>query len=198
MKWLSDCPIEIPTPRPRAAYVGGLRNERSDQWFVLTSDQTPFVVYTLDHPSVDWEANRKRPDGVLVAELDAGTLVCFLELKGRAKSRSASADPNERARAQLRGGMTHFGPALRTGGAQSHGDLHHDQWLADDVLEAVSPASGHLIAGVTITFHSDTKPKPLEEMVFGKRTPLILVQVASNRNRAELSLESFLNKAGLA
>jgi len=82
---------------------------RSDQWFVLTSDQTPFVVHTLDHPSVDWEAGKKRPDGVLIAELDTLTLVCFLELKGQTKSRLTSVDPKERERAQLRGGIEHPG-----------------------------------------------------------------------------------------
>src|SRR5204862_566907 len=146
---------------------------------------------------VEWDPSKKRPDGVLVADLDPFALVCFLELKGRTKPALAGADPNERARAQLRGGVDHFGPAMRAGGRQSHGDLHHEQWLVDDLLPSISPSAAHVVAGVTVAFHSGTIPRPAEEMLFGKWVPFVLVQVSAQRNRADLTLEAFLTKAGL-
>src|SRR5262245_61133906 len=106
MKRLSACPQEPCIRSKKYKYCGAIVDARSNQRIEFVSNDDPVVAITLDHPDVDWTG--KRPDGVVLAEVDETIWICFVEMKGKHKI--------ERAFEQLVAGAKHFAPVGRSGG----------------------------------------------------------------------------------
>jgi hypothetical protein len=188
VKELSACP-QPAAQYVRGAFRGALVDPRSQQRLEFVGDD-PFVVISLDHSTVEWDTG-KRPDGVLIVELDGVTWVCFVEMKGKLRE--------ERAFAQLKGGAEHFGPSSRAGGRRSHGDEHHDAWAAAKDLVSPLPSKGHRVIGLFVTFRAVARipPRP-PALVAGRPIAMRAVNVPKKKpNRAEIDPRKLLREAGV-
>jgi hypothetical protein len=188
VKKLSACPQATPI-HVRGTYRGAIVDPRTNQRLELQGDDR-FVVYTLDDAIVTWGAGKK-PDGILIVDIDGRTWVCFIEIKGKLDS--------ERAFAQLTSGAEHFCPGQRSGGNRTHGDEHHDNWTngLDDLR--VMPGSDHRTIGVFVTprMLPVTPPRP-PKTIGGRAFPVRAVQVSKEKpNRARISPRELLRKTGL-
>jgi hypothetical protein len=201
MERLCDCPIMGPEgERRRGPYKGWVTEPKGKQRLSITSDEVPFLVYSLDpqdlvgRKRVDWPEGQKRPEAVLIASRAEGSLVCFLELKASLKT---DPEKHRRAMAQIEGGVQHFAPTGRMGGVRSHGDDHHDRWSSGDDLPATAPDNRHRVAGIVVAFRQLPRmpPEP-PRTVCGKEIVISVVQVSLEKyNQASITLEGLLRKA---
>ncbi len=188
MKSLSSYPRDevehLRSGRHRAALV----EPKTGQRIELSSDE-PVVVYRFDEEDGQWETGS--PDGVMIAQVDGASWVCFLELKGSAAF--------EKAFQQLEKAAIHFAPAARgSGGSRTHGDEHHDHFAnGTDALEVV-PAGNHAVVGVFVTFRQLPRVLPKTVSLAGKEVRIIAIQLTKRHpNRAETTPRELLRKAGV-
>jgi hypothetical protein len=161
---------------------------KTGQRIELSSDE-PVVVYRFDEEDGQWETGS--PDGVMIAQVDGASWVCFLEMKGSAAF--------EKAFQQLEKAAIHFAPVERgSGGPRTHGDDHHDGFEnGADALE-VLPASDHAVIGLFVTFRQLPRPLPKTMSLAGKEVRIVAVQLTKQHpNRAETTPRELLRKAGM-
>jgi len=189
MKELSDCPQDDEQHVASGAYRGAIVDRRTNQRLEFAGDD-PFVAITLDDNSVEWNTGKK-PDGVLIVDIDGITWVCFIEMKGISDT--------ERAFQQLEGGARHFCPNGRSGGARTHGDEHHDAWTAGEDKLHVMPTNDHRTIGVFVTFRALPQRIPQPPLQIANSSFVrSAVQVSKKKpNWAEVSPRALLRKAGV-
>jgi hypothetical protein len=194
MERLSDLPAPRPPKkeRPKTGYVVQLDGGRSGQVLVVTSDE-PLVAYQLDDPSVAWPHGVRKPEGVLIGDLDGRSYVVFVELK-------ASDDPNKGkkgkevdAAEQLQSIIEHFHPYSRSGGAYRHGDEHHDRWSrGDDALE-VMPKADHSVVALALFRRLMVRAPPIVQRVGDREVIQVFAPFhGASRNRLELRFRELL------
>ncbi|HVG60733.1 MAG TPA: hypothetical protein VNA24_19405, partial [Hyalangium sp.] len=133
----------------KAAYAVQLEGGRSGQVLVVTSDE-PLVAYQLDDPSVEWPEGVRKPEGVLIGDLDGQSYVVFIELKASDDPEKGKKGKAVDAAEQLQSIIEHFHPYSRSGGTYGHGDEHHDRWSSgDDELE-VMPQREHAVVTLAL------------------------------------------------
>jgi hypothetical protein len=181
-------------------FAASIEDRKTKQTVVVTSDE-PITAYALDDDDRRWwKDGEKHPDSVLVASWDGAPCVIFVELTGTVKLRQKAGqtvDPMVRKAAQIDAGIEHFHPSGRSGTVKSHGDEHHDRWMAGDDLPAPLPPRSHRVAGVVLGFHQQART-PLGPKTFhGQRVPrLVWSPVPSTRNRAEIRLADLARQLG--
>jgi hypothetical protein len=166
MEKLSDLPAPRPPKKgsPHADYVVQLDGGRSGQVLVVTSDE-PLVAYQLDDPSVEWPDSVRKPEGVLIGDLDGQSYVVFVELKASDDPLKGKKGKTVDAAEQLQSIIEHFHPYRRSGGAYSHGDEHHDQWSSgDDELE-VMPRPEHAVVALALFRRLVVRTPPIVQRV---------------------------------
>jgi hypothetical protein len=181
-------------PRDEVKYLrsgrhrGALEDPKTSQRIELSSDE-PFVVHRFDEEDGQW--NTGSPDGVMLAEVDGVSWVCFIELKGSADVAKAFRQLEEAAR--------HFAPEQRGGGEnRTHGDDHHDRFGdRTDPLELM-PARAHDVVGVFVTFRQLPRALPRTMSLAGKQVRLVAVQLPKKHpNHAETTPRDLLRKAAV-
>lgn len=173
---------------------------------VEITSNLPLVVYQIMKSEHFW-AGDNSPDAVIIAQRDRQvnqrnirqeTLVCFVELKTKAKR-----GIHKHSHQQLEMGISHFAPFGRCEGMRSHGDSHHDRWSEDSDALEFRPDSEHKVRAIQICFREGSRsPKfsPRESVeVCGKRVRFsqILLSQRKPRGIVSLTLNEFCRKAGL-
>jgi len=198
MERLSD----LPAPRPKkgtsgSRYAVQLDGGRSGQVLVVTSDE-PLVAYQLDHPSVAWPHGIRKPEGVLIGELDGRSYVVFIELK-------ASDDPDKGKKGkvvdadeQLRSIIEHFHPYGRSGEARRHGDEHHDRWSdGEDELE-VMPSPEHAVVALALFRRLVARTPPIVRRVGSREVIQVFAPFhGASRNILERTFRELLRHVTL-
>lgn len=195
MEKLSDLPAPRPSKKgsPQADYVVQLDGGRSGQVLVVTSDE-PLVAYQLDDPSVKWPAGVRKPEGVLIGDLDGQSYVVFVELKASDDPVKGKKGKTVDAAEQLQSIIEHFHPYSRSGGEYSHGDEHHDQWSrGDDELE-VMPRAEHAVVALALFRRLLVRTPPIVKRVGDREVIQVFAPFhGASRNRLERSFRELLS-----
>jgi hypothetical protein len=190
---------ELRTPRPpkkgspRATHAVQIEGGRSGQILVVTSDE-PLVAYQLDDSNLKWPDGVRKPEGVLLGELDGQSYVVFVELK-------ASDDPDKGkkgkmvdATEQLQSMIEHFHPYGRFGGSRRHGDEHHDRWRDGEDLLEVMPRSDHRVVGLALFRRLGVRTPPVLRRVGDREVIQVFALFhGALRNRLERSFRELLS-----
>lgn len=199
MKNLDECPVE-PLRAGRRREASGeyiIRDPRSFQTLTVRSDE-PLVVYTLDHEDVEWPSEEKRPDAVIIGEVEGVSVVCFIELKASMRDRLDKQPKIQRSIAQLDAGLRHFCPSGQMRGHETHGDEHHARWRDGEDELPVMPDREHRVATLAVTYRQLPRPLAGEVESGGRKVWQAAVQLRqSGFNRAEIEFKELLRKAAV-
>jgi len=196
MDLLSQLPSYQPDrPGCRGENAGEIRETKTGQVMTITHDDH-IATYQLDVEGVERPLGDKMADGVLLAQVDDRSLVCFIELKATTKQEVKRV---ERAHAQLESAVEHFHPYGRSGEARSHGDDHHDAWRDHKDEVTFMPDKAHEVIEMAITFRALPRLPPMAARVVGnKKVFRAAVQVhGAQRHRVSVTLRRLLALAGV-
>jgi hypothetical protein len=195
MERLSNLPARQPSKKggTKAAYAVQLDGGRSGQVLVVTSDE-PLVAYQLDDPSVEWPEGVRKPEGVLIGELDGQSYVVFIELKASDDPEKGKKGKVVDAAEQLQSIIEHFHPYSRSGGAYGHGDEHHDRWSnGDDELE-VMPRREHAVVALALFRRLVARTPPVVQRVGGREVIQVFAPFhGASRNQLERTFRELLS-----
>ncbi|HYO51468.1 hypothetical protein [Archangium sp.] len=179
---------------PNASYAVQIEGGRSGQILVVTSDE-PLVAYQLDDPEhLTWPEGIRKPEGVLIGELDGQSYVVFVELKASDDPEKGKKGKMVDATEQLQSMIEHFHPYGRSGGRRRHGDEHHDRWRSEEDVLEVMPKREHAVVGLALFRRLGGRTPPVVQRVGGRDVIQVFAPFhGALRNRLERSFRELLS-----